>query len=169
MLDKAPNKKLSDLLDRFGNALASGDIEAAVSLFQEDCYWRDLVTFTWNIRTLEGKDQMRDMLKASLRRRSRPNWAIAEGEDATEADGIARGWITFETDVARGFGHIRLKDGRIWTLLTTMAELKGHEEPLGSARPLGIPHASGSGRQDLEGRARGRKPPSSAIRASPIA
>ena len=55
---------------------------------------------------------------------------------------MLEGWITFETKVARGFGHIRLKNGLIWTLLTTMVELKGHEEPLGSARPLGIPHRS---------------------------
>lgn len=50
MLEKAPNKILSDFLDHFGAALASENIEAVTSLFQEDCYWRDLVTFTWNIR-----------------------------------------------------------------------------------------------------------------------
>ncbi|TIN68767.1 MAG: nuclear transport factor 2 family protein, partial [Mesorhizobium sp.] len=69
MLDKpsskntAPSKKLSDLLDQFGAALAANDIEKAVDCFQEDCYWRDLVTFTWNIKTMEGRDQVRDMLK----------------------------------------------------------------------------------------------------------
>src|SRR2546423_847615 len=46
MLDKAPNKKLSDLLDKFGAALVAGDIDKAVACFQEDCYWRDLVSFT---------------------------------------------------------------------------------------------------------------------------
>lgn len=66
MLDKAPNKRLSDLLDQFGAALAAGDIDKAVDCFQEDCYWRDLVTFTWNIKTMEGKDQVRDMLKSQL-------------------------------------------------------------------------------------------------------
>jgi len=70
MLDKAPNKKLSDLLDTFGSALASGDIDTAVGCFQEDCYWRDLVTFTWNIVTLEGRDAVRAMLPGS--------WAMAE-------------------------------------------------------------------------------------------
>ena len=113
MLDKAPNKKLSDFLDRFGGALASGDVEAATSLFQEDCYWRDLVTFTWNIRTLEGKDQIRDMLQSQLAATKPSRWAVAEGEDSTEADGLLEGWISFETKVARGFGHIRLKDGLI--------------------------------------------------------
>jgi putative flavoprotein involved in K+ transport len=111
MLDKAPNKKLSDLLDAFGAALAAGDIDRAVDCFQDDCYWRDLVTFTWNIKTMDGKDQVRDMLKSQLARTKPSHWRIAEGEDATGDDALLEGWISFETEVARGFGHIRLKDG----------------------------------------------------------
>ncbi|HWK64386.1 MAG TPA: NAD(P)/FAD-dependent oxidoreductase [Rhizobiaceae bacterium] len=147
MLDKAPNQKLSILLETFGQALAAGDIDKAVSLLQDDCYWRDLVTFTWNIRTMEGRDQIRAMLESQLAGTKPANWAIAEGEDATETDGVIEGWITFETDVARGYGHIRVKDGKIWTLLTTMAELKGHEEPMGYARPFGAKHGSGKNRK----------------------
>lgn len=147
MLDKAPTKKLSDLLDTFGRALADGDIEAAVGLFQEDCYWRDLVAFTWNIKTMEGRDQIRDMLKSQLATTKPSGWSVAEGEEATESNGIIEGWISFETSVARGFGHIRLKDGRIWTLLTTMAELKGHEEKAGFDRPMGAKHGSGKNRK----------------------
>jgi putative flavoprotein involved in K+ transport len=56
------------------------------------------------------------------------NWKIAEGESATEAGGVTECWISFETEVARGYGLMRLQDGQIWTLLTTMVELKGHEE-----------------------------------------
>ena len=63
MLDKAPNAQVNSVLSRLDDALTKGDIEAAVALFQDDCYWRDLVTFTWNIRTMEGKDAIRDMLK----------------------------------------------------------------------------------------------------------
>lgn len=146
MLDNAPAKKLSDLLDQFGAALAAGDIDKAVGCFQEDCYWRDLVTFTWNIKTMEGRDQVHDMLTSQLAKTRPSNWAIAKGEDATESDGLLEGWISFETEVARGFGHIRLKNGKIWTLLTTMVELKGHEEPAGFARPLGAKHGHGKNR-----------------------
>src|SRR4030088_3734578 len=109
MLDKAPNKKLSDLLDQFGGALAANDVEKAVGCFQDDCYWRDLVTFTWNIKTMEGRDQVRDMLKARLADTKPSNWKIAEGEVASEADGVTESWIKFETEVARGFGHKPLK------------------------------------------------------------
>src|SRR5690606_18411372 len=57
------------------------------------------------------------------------------------------GWISFETGVAHGYGHIRLKNGKIWTLLTTMAELKGHEEKAGFTRPLGAKHGHGRDRK----------------------
>jgi putative flavoprotein involved in K+ transport len=147
MLDKAPNGKVSELLTALDQALSAPDVERAVALFQSDCYWRDLVTFTWNIKTMEGKDQVRDMLEARLAITAPSNWKIADGEDASEADGITESWIQFETAVARGFGHIRLKDGQIWTLLTTMSELKGHEEPLGFDRPMGAKHGAERGRK----------------------
>jgi len=40
-----------------------------------------------------------------------------------------------------------VRDGRIWTLLTTMSELKGHEEPSGVRRPKGAEHGSSRTRQ----------------------
>jgi len=142
MLDKAPNGKVSDLLNALDKALSAGEVEHAIDLSQTDCYWRDLVTFTWNIKTMDGQEQVRDMLKARLADTKPSNWKIADGEDASEADGITESWIQFETEVARGFGHMRLKDGRIWTLLTTMSELKGYEEPVGFDRPMGAKHGA---------------------------
>jgi putative flavoprotein involved in K+ transport len=140
MLDKAPNAQVNSILSRLDDALTAGDIEAAVALFQDDCYWRDLVSFTWNIHTLEGKNAIREMLQAQLQSVKPSGWMLAE--DATEDEGIVSGWIAFETGVARGFGHVRLKDGLIWTLLTSVTELKGHEEPLGFERPLGAKHGA---------------------------
>ena len=147
MLDKTPNSQVNSVLSRLDEALTQGDIEAAVALFQDDCYWRDLVTFTWNIRTMEGKDAIRDMLKAQLVNVKPSNWMLAEGEDATEDEGVVTGWFSFETGVARGLGHFRLKDGLIWTLLTSMTELKGNEEALGFERPHGAKHGAGKFRK----------------------
>lgn len=142
MLDTAPEKKANDLLEKLGSALACRDIDTAVGLFQEDCYWRDLVSFTWNIRTMEGQEQVRDMLGSQLSSINPANWLIAEGEGVTEADEVVDAWITFDTAVARGAGHVRIKNGRIWTLLTTMVELKGYEEPQGEDRPMGVKHGA---------------------------
>jgi putative flavoprotein involved in K+ transport len=140
MLDTTPTGRMEAFLGRFEEALAQGDIEAVVGLFAEDCYWRDLVAFTWNIKTMEGRDAVRDMLRACLSRVKPANWHVASGEQATENGAVAEAWISFETEVARGYGLIRLKDGLIWTLLTTMVELKGHEEKAGFTRPLGAKH-----------------------------
>ncbi|RWA61173.1 NAD(P)/FAD-dependent oxidoreductase [Mesorhizobium sp.] len=147
MLERTPTTKAQALLDKFGKALEAGDIDAAVNCFQEDCYWRDLVTFTWNLKTMEGRGQVRDMLQAMLADIKPTGWTVAEGEEATEDGGITTAWITFETDVARGFGLVRFKGDLIWTLLTTIAELKGHEEKAGFTRPLGAKHGHGKGRK----------------------
>src|SRR4029077_20012976 len=101
--DKAPDGKMSDLLTALDKALAAGEVERAVDLFQTDCYWRDLVTFTWNIKTMEGKEQVRDMLKARLPDTKPSNWKIADGEGDSERDGLIESWIQSETDAGRGF------------------------------------------------------------------
>ncbi|TIW49839.1 MAG: NAD(P)/FAD-dependent oxidoreductase [Mesorhizobium sp.] len=153
MLDKAPGKKLSDLLDRFGAALAAGDIDKAVGCFQEDCYWRDLLTFTWNIKTMEGRAAVRDMLEATLSTTKPTAWQLS-GE-ASSDEGIVEAWFTFETSSAWGQGIMRLQDGRCRTLFTAMSDLKGFEERKGPARPLGVRHKADPDRETwAEARAR---------------
>ncbi len=143
MLDTTPEARAAATLEALGAALEDGDVDAALARFATDCYWRDLVSFTWNIRTFEGKAQIRDMLEARLADTAPTGFALLPGEPVTEEAGIVTAWFSFETGVARGSGIMRLNDGGIWTLLTTMAELKGHEEPQGFARPLGAKHGQG--------------------------
>ena len=100
MLDTTPTAKLARLLDAFDAALAAGDIGRAVDQFEEDCYWRDLVAFTWNIKTIEGRDEIRGDAREPVAASVAPTgFAPAEGEEATEADGLIEGWIRFETGV----------------------------------------------------------------------
>ena len=66
MLDTTAEATMTQVLSDFGRALEAGDIAAATALFQDDCYWRDLVSFTWNITTCEGKAAIADMLTARL-------------------------------------------------------------------------------------------------------
>ncbi len=126
-------------------ALAGQDIDGAMALFETDSYWRDLVSFTWNIKTLEGQAAIGRMLKARLADVQPTGFAL-EGE-ATEADGVIDAWFTFETAVARGRAHARLRGGKAWTLLTTMTELKGHEEHKGRRRLMGAEHGAARGRK----------------------
>src|SRR6266446_6700806 len=128
--------QISEWLSQFGAALDRKDLKAAVELFGDECYWRDLISFTWNIITLEGKDEIQAMLAATISDAQPSHWQSA-GE-ATEENGVTGGWFTFETAVARGKGYLRLKAGKCWTLLTTLTELKGFEEKRGATRVPGV-------------------------------
>lgn len=148
----SPTQEISQWLAQFGDAIARDDLANTVELFEEECYWRDLVSFTWNIITLEGREAIRAMLQATLREVRPSAWQI-EG-DGTEDKGVTSGWFTFETAAARGKGHIRLRNGKCWTLLTTMTEFKGFEEKKGANRILGTQHGAFQNRQTwLERRA----------------
>jgi putative flavoprotein involved in K+ transport len=135
-----PTAQVTQWLDDFGGAVARGDYGAAVSMFGDDSYWRDLVSFTWNIKTAEGPQQIRAMLEATMPAARASNWTI-QGE-GTEAGGVTESWFTFETATGRGRGHVRLIGGKAWTLLTTLQELKGFEEKKRENRSKGVEHGA---------------------------
>jgi putative flavoprotein involved in K+ transport len=139
-------KNVSRWLEKFAAALARGDIDAAAALFEPDGFWRDLVAFTWNIRTCEGHAEIKAMLSATLAATKPANWRIA-GVPRAGADGTVEAWLAFETALGRGIGHVRLRGDRCWTLLTTLQELKGFEEKAGATRPSGVSHGAHAGRK----------------------
>ncbi|HQT89349.1 MAG TPA: NAD(P)/FAD-dependent oxidoreductase [Acidiphilium sp.] len=147
MLDSETTSVQADAegwIDRFNHALAADDTEAAARLFAPVSFWRDLAAFTWNIKTVENRDGVRAMLAATLAQARPVRFTLAE--PAHEADGVIEAWLTFETKVGRGEGLLRLRNGEAWTLLTALAELKGHEEPKGFRRPMGAEHGVKPGR-----------------------
>jgi putative flavoprotein involved in K+ transport len=135
-----PTQEVTAWLESFEAALSAGNVAKVLDLFDDDSYWRDLVSFTWNITTAEGKPQIKAMLQSTLTQAKPTHWQI-EGE-ATEAGGITDGWFTFETAVAKGRGHIRLKGDKCFTLLTTMTGLKEFPEKTGEARVRGTDHGA---------------------------
>ncbi len=146
MSNSTPEKQVQDWLTGFGDALKNSDTTTAANLFEEEGFWRDLVSFTWNIKTLEGRAAIQSMLDACNNQVKPTNWQISE--PPTEADGIVEAWLTFETAVAHGLGHVRLRDGKAFTFLTTMVELKGHETPEGRNRNMGVEHGELAGRKN---------------------
>ena len=144
--DRTPQQRIDAWLEEFEAALSALDVGRATNAFLTDSYWRDLTAFTWNIKTVEGHEQIADMLTARLAD-TRPA-GFTKTEDATDdGDGVASAFISFETAVGRCEGHVRIRpdeDGtdRAWTLLTTMQELKGYEENRGPTRVLGAVHGS---------------------------
>ena len=140
-----PGSVVTRWLADFESALTARDIDAAAGLFVDDCYWRDLVAFTWNIITVEGREGIRHMLGQTLDRVRPSGFAVAD--ELGEAAAPTESWIKFETSVGWGLGHLRLRDGKAWTLLTTLNELKGHEEPNRDRRPKGTEHGAVPNRQ----------------------
>ena len=148
MTSPSATELATEWLASLDRALAGADIAATLALFGDECYWRDLVAFTWNVKTLEGRDEIAAMLRAVLLSVRPEGWRL-DGE-AVERDGVVEAWLLFETAAGRGCGHLRLKNGRCWTLLTTLRELKGHEEKAGETRPKGVEHGVHPGRRSWQ-------------------
>ena len=140
--DVTPAQRVDAWLADFEAALAVRDIDRVAGMFAVDSFWRDLVSFTWNLKTMEGREQITDMLTTRLAGTDPSGFRTRE--TPTEDGGVTTAFIEFETAVGRGVGHLRLKDEdgqpRAWTLLTALQELKGHEEPKGPSRVLGAVH-----------------------------
>ncbi|AQT78544.1 FAD-dependent oxidoreductase [Mycolicibacterium litorale] len=136
--DLTPQQRVDAWLADFESALADRDIDRAVAKFATDSFWRDLVSFTWNIKTVEGRDQIAGMLSARLADTAPSGFRTRE---TPTADGeVTSAFIEFETAVGRGTGHLRLKGDQAWTLLTALQELKGFEEAKGPSRVMGAVH-----------------------------
>ncbi|OBJ42933.1 FAD-dependent oxidoreductase [Mycolicibacterium mucogenicum] len=136
----SPQQRVEAWLANFEAALAAQDIDGVVGMFAVDSFWRDLVAFTWNIKTVEGRDQIAGMLRARLTDTTPSGFRTRE--PATADGDVTSAFIEFETATGRGSGHLRLRGDEGWTLLTTLQELKGHEERKGATRVLGAVHGS---------------------------
>ncbi|OBC12473.1 FAD-dependent oxidoreductase [Mycobacterium sp. 852013-50091_SCH5140682] len=140
----SPQERVDAWLADFESALAERDIDRVVGKFATDSFWRDLVAFTWNLKTVEGRHGISGMLTERLDDTAPSGFRTAEAptEDLDGEHVITSAFIEFETAVGRGKGHLRLRDDEGWTLLTTLQELKGHEERKGATRVLGAVHGS---------------------------
>ncbi len=135
----APAEAL-DWLARFEAALQAQDAGAAAALFVDDGLWRDLLAFTWNIETANGRAAIEAKLRETLSRtkpsnfrilpsRSAPRWISRAGRETLET------LFDFDTAFGPGNGVVRLlRDAQdpsrllAWTMNTNLHELKGHEE-----------------------------------------
>ena len=137
---ETPQQRVDAWLAGFEQALRDRDVERASEMFATTSFWRDLIAFSWNITTVENRDGVRELLESTLEATDPSGFATSEPPE--EADGVTTAWITFETSVGRGRGLLRLTEEGAWTLLTTLYELKGHEEPRGDHRPMGAEHGA---------------------------
>lgn len=132
----------------FERSLNERNASGLEHLFLSDAWWRDLLAFTWDLRSFQRPSVIASAL-LSASGRTRPSaFRVTKTRDADvpTADGLDMvvAFFDFETAIARGNGILRLKateEGwKAWTLLTAMNELKGFEETIGSRRPRGNEH-----------------------------
>ncbi len=156
----APGEISRAWLARFGAALERRDSSAVEGLFLPDGWWRDLLAFSWDLRTFSGSQAIAEAFRSTLDTISPSRFGLTPGKDPTlvEPDPGTR-WVQaffdFETAVGRGVGFLRLMPAgtepgapwKAWTVLTTLDELKGFEEPSGPRRAHGVAHGEHRGRR----------------------
>jgi cation diffusion facilitator CzcD-associated flavoprotein CzcO len=157
-------KIVQEWLDQFSRFVA-GEDQASNEIFAEKSYWRDALTFTWDIRTVSGRGQIVDALAKTrvgtaaasfvVSQDPPPQFKVRAGLHVLEA------FFDFQTKVGRGRGIVRLMSDsgtvpvdvlrsgvryKAWTLLTTLQELTGAEARTGPRRPRGGDYSHGFGR-----------------------
>ena len=132
-------------LEQFNVALAAGNPRQISGLFADECYWRDLLAMTWNVKTMHGRGEIEAMLDATLAGLQPVCARLVE--PPVDNDGTLEAVLEFDTRIARCSGHLRLKGSRAFTLLTMMESLIGHDEPAGRRRPSGVVHGAFAGRR----------------------
>ena len=129
-------------LDKLEAAIAAPNATEAsmraAELFEENGFWRDLISFTWNLYTAEGRDEIARMVRSTYPACSLTNTEILE--EVEESEGITRVQFTGETKDFKVRGVLRLRNGLAWTLLTSGRELKDFPERTGRNRELGAQH-----------------------------
>lgn len=123
-------------LDTLATALEREDAAAVAALFDDRGWWRDQLAASWTISTFHGPDEIGPAWERHLAGTGFRNVTLVPETAMLVPDAIDEPWVQasfgFETAVATGQGVVRLvpRDGgwKIWTLLTTMTGLTGHEE-----------------------------------------
>lgn len=130
-------------LGAFAAAVASRDEARIAALFAKECHWRDILAFTWNLHTTSGASAIAERLVPTLAEMAPKAWQLAKGR--TPPRTVTRAGtpcieaiFTFETVVGPCTGVVRLvaegTEQRAWTLMTSLDEIRGHEDPANGRR-----------------------------------
>ena len=151
------------------NKILAGNNDGIKELFLPGSCWRDQLGLSWDYHSLNGPEKIEAFLKESSKGCRVKSIAVDKTNPVRqpqlnpidyygEVTGVGF-FLTVDTDVGRGRGLVQLlqdtEDGGKWkvfTLLTTMQELKGHEETTFGNRPHGVEHGGQPGRKNWQDR-----------------
>ncbi|MBZ6376919.1 MAG: hypothetical protein LBE67_18655 [Kocuria palustris] len=155
-----PNAIADKIINQLNTGLASRDKAAVASLFLENCYWRDHLCYSWDFRTLEGSQAISAFVTETAPSKIEIDRSVdfkSPHKAPIDAFGEVFGiefYIKVTTENGQGNGIMRLAedDGQwyIFTVFTSMVEIKGHEE--NKERPFGVRHGEQQGRKNWKDR-----------------
>lgn len=157
--------EVKSVVDRLNGSLDDTSLTSTAGLFAKGGYWRDHLMLSWNFRTVQGPSRIAEFLQACSRSRDGfrlRRMAVDDGSPSRRPataplDGQGRvlgiqAFLSVETVRGKGDGLIRLahEDGgwKIFTMYTSLRELRGHEEGTFHRRPLGVSHGGQPGRRN---------------------
>lgn len=134
-------------LGDFAAALAARDRAQFAALFAEECYWRDILAFGWDLRTTTGGASIGERLASHVAQAAPCDLRLAKGRAAPRVvtragTSCVEAIFTFESAVGPCNGVVRLVIAdseaggapRAWTLMTSLDEIRGHEDPANGRR-----------------------------------
>ncbi len=142
-------------LQEFELALVALDSDAIGRLFHQDCHWRDILAFTWDLTAFEGRDAVAGKLAKNQQDVGAADFYIPEGRKAPrKVRRVGRECIEaifeFSLSVGKGAGIVRLTEAKngdllAWHISTTLQEIDGHAEKIGENRPTGAAYSRNFG------------------------
>lgn len=140
-----PAEHVKQWLHSFEKALAQGSEPGLKALFTNDCHWRDLLAFTWNITPHDSLSAIVEQFARTQPHVQAKGFSVPETRTPPRlvkrlGAGVIEAIFEFETAAGRAEGVVRLLEeqpDKAWVLMTSLKELKGYEEPVGARRPSG--------------------------------
>ena len=137
-------------LQRFGQLVEAKDAAGAASLLVQDAFWRDMLALTWEFRTFEGTDPIKQFLTDQLPVTNFSKLVLKPEFTSFQQPYPDLAWVqamfNFETNVGLGSGIVRLvptspdadpagaEGWKAHTVYTNLEDLKGFPERTGPNR-----------------------------------
>lgn len=159
---EAPDEIASQVIDQLNLSLVANDKETVSGLLAENGYWRDHLCFTWDLRTIKGREAIIEFITGQEKciieiDRGSPLKAPHVGP--IDAFGEVHGiefFINITTKNGTGNGIVRLAQvgerWKIFTVFTSLTALIGSNEAINKNRPTGVQHGAQEGRKNWQDR-----------------
>ncbi|KAK4175200.1 putative monooxygenase [Triangularia setosa] len=144
------------------DCLSKDDYQSISNLFTPNGFWRDHLALSWTPRTIKTSPAIAEYLASSPTKLKsvsldlgsefrKPQIASFAPAGNPKVEGISF-FVGWESEVGSGKGVVRLvqegTEWKIWTVFTSLQELKGFEEKNKARRETGVQHGGLEGRKN---------------------